>query len=411
MLASQTTGTINLPTGVIEISSELALAPGAHDLEIAGDRTLLIASDRFQGRAVLVMDGVKRIRLRDFSMDGNRANLAKPLEIAPPENAFRVWYPTNGILADRVEGLTITNLALANIVNFPILISRSKNIFVGKVDVRDSGSKNSHGRNNTSGGILIEEGSSNFEVRESSFRGIAGNGLWTHSISQAPRQQNGLFAQNHFDRIGRDALQVGHATRVRVLDNDGANIGYPTEIVDMDNLATPVGIDTSGDVDSSEYARNAFQEVNGKCIDLDGFHQGVVRDNRCTNLKQAADYPFGNFGIVMNNSHPNTHSDLIEITGNVLDGVKFGALFLMGQGNRVTGNRFLRLNLEHSEESDLLKSGIYLSRGGARSGETTGNIVSGNEISGYRMKTRCVALAPGVAKTTNSVERNVCTGD
>ena len=45
--------------------------------------------------------------------------------MAPPENAFRVWYPNNGLLADRVDGLDITGLTFANVVNFPILISRS----------------------------------------------------------------------------------------------------------------------------------------------------------------------------------------------------------------------------------------------------------------------------------------------
>ncbi len=411
LLASQNTGVIHLPGGVIEVSSELTLAPGAHDLEIAGGGTRLIASDRFQGRGMLVIEGAARIQLHDFSIDGNRAKLSKPLDIAPPENAFRVWYPANGVLADRVDGLTIANLALASIVNFPILISRSKKIFVDRVDVRDSGSKNSRGRNNASGGILIEEGSSDFEVRDCTFRGISGTGLWTHSISQAPRQQNGLFAKNHFDTVGRDALQVGHATRVRVEDNDGVNIGFPADVVDMDNLATPVGIDTSGDVDFSEYARNTFREVNGKCIDLDGFHQGVVRDNHCTNQKQAADYPFGNFGIVMNNSHPNTHSDHIEIAGNTIGGWRFGGLFLMGRGNHVIGNHFLRLNLARSEESELLESGIFLARGGARLEETRGNTISGNEISGHGMKTHCIAVGPGVVKAANVIEGNTCIGD
>jgi len=36
VLASQTTGIIRLPKGTVEISSELILAPGAHDLEIVG---------------------------------------------------------------------------------------------------------------------------------------------------------------------------------------------------------------------------------------------------------------------------------------------------------------------------------------------------------------------------------------
>src|ERR1700729_3583670 len=63
-LASQTTGTIQLPSGAIEISSELTLAPGAHDLEIAGaSDTVIKASAGFHGCAMLVAEGVKNVRL------------------------------------------------------------------------------------------------------------------------------------------------------------------------------------------------------------------------------------------------------------------------------------------------------------------------------------------------------------
>src|SRR5260370_5905776 len=76
-LARQSAGVIHLPPGVIQISSELRLAPGAHDLEIVGSGTMLKADDRFRGRAILVAEGAKRIRLRDFSLDGNRDVLEK----------------------------------------------------------------------------------------------------------------------------------------------------------------------------------------------------------------------------------------------------------------------------------------------------------------------------------------------
>ena len=73
--------------------------------------------------------------------------------MAPPENYFRMWYPDNGILADRVDGLEITGVRLAHIVNFPILVSRSQNIRISKATIIDSGSRNAMGRNNLSGGI------------------------------------------------------------------------------------------------------------------------------------------------------------------------------------------------------------------------------------------------------------------
>jgi len=423
-LATQTTGTVQLPRGLVEISSELKLATGAHDLEIAGEATMLKASDRFQGRAVLVLEGAQRIRLRDFTIDGNRAKLAKILEMAPPENAFRVWYPNNGLLADQVDGLEVNGLHLANVVNFPILISRSKGVRIRDVTIQDSGSKNARGRNNLSGGILLEDGVTNFEIRDSKFRGILGNGLWTHSQFRAPRQEDGVFAGNVFDTIGRDALLVGHATRVRLENNSGVRIGYPVEVVDIENGGIPIAMDTAGDVDHTDYLRNTFEEIDGQCVNLDGFHDGAVRDNRCTNRKTAEDYPFGSLGMAMNNTHPDAHSNNIEISGNLIDGSKFGGLYLMGSGNKIVGNRFVRVNLAGCNESvgkfpciykrdepQMLDTGIYLGRGVARLEETRANVIRGNHISGHMMKARCVGFGPGVSRASNTVDSNSCSDE
>lgn len=423
-LATQTTGTIHLPKGTIEISTELTLAPGAHDLEIDGNGTTLKAANTFKGRAILVAENAQKIRLHDFTIDGNREAIAKPLDMAPPENYFRLWYPNNGLLLDQVEGLEISNLHLQDITNFPILVSRSSAIKISNVAVQDSGSRNAQGRNNLSGGILIEEGSSHFEVRDSTFLRIAGNALWTHSLRISPRLQDGIFAGNHFDTIGRDAIQVGHATRVRVEDNIGTAIGFPAELVDAEHGGIPVGIDTAGNVDAAVYARNRFAEVDGGCIDLDGFHDGVVRDNTCVNRKPQEAYPFGHFGVVMNNSDPDTHSQNIEITGNTLDGMKYGGLFLMGSGHHVTGNKFLHLNIAGCNESAakvyciykqdepaMLESGIYLSRGLGHAEETRGNVIRDNIISGHKMKSRCIAYGPGVTPQANALQGNTCSDD
>ena len=420
-LAAQTTGIIRLPQGTIEISSELTLAPGAHDLEIVGNETRLKAADNFKGRAVLVIENAERIHLHYLEIDGNRGKLAKPLEMAPPENVFRVWYPDNGLLVNKVTGLQTERLTIVNVVNFPILISQSSSVRIWGATIQDSGSRNARGRNNLSGGILIEEGSTKFEVTESAFRGILGNGLWTHSNFRAPRQQDGSFTNNRFDTIGRDALQLGHATRVRIEGNTGVRIGYPLEAVDIENQGIPIAIDTAGNVDHSEYVGNTFEEVDGQCINLDGFHDGSVRDDRCTNRKGAADYPFGSFGMAMNNAHPDAHSNNIEIRNNVIDGSKFGGLFLMGSGNRVIGNRFVNLNMAGCNESiqqfpciykadepEMLESGIYVGPGASRPEPARGNIIRGNQITGHKMKSRCVMFGPGVLRTANTVEGNTC---
>jgi hypothetical protein len=412
---------IQLPPGVIEVSSELRLAPGAHDLEIAGAGTLFKAAKEFKGRAIFVVENARSIRFRDFSIDGNRAAFDQPMEMAPSENAFRIFYSHNGIVLDRVDGVEISEVQFAAIPAFAVIVSRSSKIRIKTVLVEDSGTLNAKGRNNTTGGIVIEEGCSDFEVRESRFRRIRGNGLWTHSLYTSPRLYDGVFVSNRFEQIGRDAIEIGAASKVRVEENTGDHIGYPPEAVDVENLGTPVAIDTAGNVDQSTYARNKFEEVDGKCIDLDGFHDGSVVENRCTNRGSPASYPFGHFGIVMNNTDPNMHSENIEIRGNIIDGTKFGGLFLMGSGHRVTGNSFLHLNkaecnenakqfgcIYKVDEPKMLESGIYLSRGVVRTEEVRGNVIHGNTISGHKMKSRCIETGPGVRREQNSIGSNNC---
>ena len=418
-LATQTSGTINLPPGVIDISAELQVAPGAHDLDIVGSGTILKATDEFKGRAILVADGARNIRLRDFSVDGNRIVLEKPLDVAPPENALREYYLNNGVLLDRVEGADISNLTLANIANLAMIVSRSSKIRMHHLRVEDCGSLDSKKHSNGTGGVVLEEGSTDFEVRTSAFRRIRGNGLWTHSPFGSPRLDNGVFAGNRLDAIGRDAILIWNASRVRVEENIGSRVGYPSDAVDP--AAQPAAIATLGNVDHSTYVHNQFEEVNGKCIDLDGFHDGAVIRNQCANRRQPTEYPFGHFGIVMDNTDPKAQPANIEITGNVIDGTKYGALFVIGSGHRVIGNKFEHINKAECPDSSnkfgcvylksepkLLETGIYLGRGGARPAQTRGNTIRDNTISGYKMNARCIAAAPGVSLQANTLMGNQC---
>jgi hypothetical protein len=212
---------------------------------------------------------------------------------------------------------------------------------------------------------------------------------------------------------------VGHAKRVNVEGNTGREIGYPFEIVDVENGGTPVAIDTAGDVPGSQYVRNKFDEVNGKCIDLDGFHDGIVLENSCINRHTAADYPHGHYGIVMNNTNPSAHSNNIEINGNLIDGAKYGGLFVMGSDNHISNNRFVNLNLAQCNESSptcvykadepqMLQSGIYIGRGVARTEEAKGNVIRGNTVTGHKMATRCINASPRVRAGANSIESNTC---
>jgi hypothetical protein len=424
LIALPHTGMVHLPVGVTEISAELRLPEGAHDLTIAGDRSTLHVAANFRGRAVFSCRGCRRIHFTNFSIDGNRAALEKPLPFAPSDKTFESVFPDNGILVEDADGVSIDHVDFANITNFAALASHSKNIAIDHVTVKDSGSRNAKGRNNTSGGILLEEGTEQFSVTECTFRNIRGNGVWTHSRYLAPRNRNGRILRNQFFEIGRDAIQVGHAVNMDVADNRGVRIGFPAELVDVENAGTPVGIDTAGNVEQSTYERNRFEEIDGKCIDLDGFHDGAVRGNTCINRRAPEDYPYGNFGISINNTSIEMQSKNIVIEGNQLSGMKFGGIFALGEGHTIRNNRMTNLNTAHCNETHakfgclailgepgFLESGIYLAKGGERPAPAHNITIENNVINGYKMSAHCIESAPSVKLADNILRNNTCTND
>jgi hypothetical protein len=418
------TGTVRLRPGVTEITSEIRLPDGAHDLTIAGQGSTLHAASGFHGRAIFSCQGCRRIHFTNFSMDGNRAALEKPLPFAPSDKTFSSVFPNNGFLIEDTDGLSIDHVEFVNIANFAALIVHSTNVAIEHVSVKDSGSRNVKGRNNTSGGILLEEGTEDFSVADSTFRNIRGNGIWTHSRYLAPRNRNGKILRNEFADMGRDAIQVGHAVAIKVAGNHGTRIGFPAELVDVENAGTPVGIDTAGNVEQSTYDGNRFEELDGKCIDLDGFHDGVVRGNVCTNRGLPEDYPFGNFGISINNASIEMQSKNIVIEDNELSGMKFGGIFALGEGHVIRNNRMTHLNTAHCNETHakfgclailgepgFLESGIYLAKGGERPAPARHITIEHNVISGYKMAAHCIEGAPSVKLSDNTLRGNTCTNE
>ena len=410
---------VELPAGVFEIHREMVVAGGA-ELRGAAAGTVLCAGDDFDGRAILVVYG-NGVTLRNITLDGNRGRLERRTGLPPADMPFSQFTRGNGVLSLGARDLRLIDMRFRNIPGFAVLVSRGRNVAIERAAVSDSGSRNARGRNNSTGGILLEEGTRDFQVTHAEFRNVRGNGVWTHSLFTSPRNSNGWIAFNRFDGLARDAIQVGHATNVRVEDNQGTRIGYPAELVDGEDQAYPAALDTAGDVDHTTYARNRFTEVDGKCIDLDGFHDGDVVENACVNRPDASLYPFGNVGILFNDSNPHTRSRNIRVTGNLLDGVKFTAIYTFGTGHTIADNRLENVNLAHcneeaaksgcyypKDEPDALQSGIYLGRGFLWSEPARGIVVENNQISGFGMKTRCIGYAPGVQPGANTVRNNRC---
>ena len=410
---------VRLKAGVTVLHEPMEFA-SEDGLTITGTApgSVLKASHRFRGSALVHIRNSRSVTLKDVAFDGARATHEKPVGIAPSDVPFHRFYTHNGVVAEGVGGLVLENLSFKQIVNFAVIVSHSRQVRIRRARVEDSGSRNAKGRNNTSGGILIEEGTGDFQVLNCRLARVRGNGIWTHSLYTSPRNSDGVIAENDIRDVARDAIQVGHATRVRVERNAGGRIGWPVEEVDVENQGWPVAIDTAGNVDQSVYAFNTFEEINGKCLDLDGFHHGEIRRNRCVNGRPVKNYPYGHFGLVMNNTNPDMQSEAITVVDNEFDGMKYGGMFVIGSGHRIEKNRMRFLNsagcddktpcVFKADEPAMLRSGIYLGRGAERPALSHGNVIVDNLVMGSGMKEYCISFAPGVDPATHQLERNIC---
>ena len=417
---SRRTGIVELPAGTLVLHREITLPEGAQSLEIRGNPSgsTLEAAPDFQGRAMIYSKGATDLRLTGFRIEGRRA-LQKPIGLPPSDIPFARYYRNNGIVVDNATRLSIRHVSFSEVANYPVLVSASSGVRIDNVRIEDCGSLSPAGRNNASGGILLEEGTHDFEVRQCAIHRVRGNAIWTHSNYRSLRNAFGIVAQNAIEDVARDAIQVGHATNIRVENNSGRGIGYPLEFVDL--AAVPAALDTAGNVAKSIYAGNHFEDIDGKCMDLDGFHDGEIRDNSCISRKPYDRYPYAQYGIVFNNSNPDMQPVNVTILDNLIDGTGYGGIFLIGSRNLVSRNRLLGLNRNRCtgdmrqarcnyapDQPALLHSGIYLGRGADRPAHTVGNLIENNEISGFAIAHTCVAAAPGVSLAANSINGNFC---
>ena len=417
-----TAATLNLRAGDTVLDAPLKIKSNtAVRGNPRGSRLLL--KPGFSGPAAIVVEGEANVTLSGFEIVGDRSEMRSEWYLPTGEAAFADYYPANGILVRKSANVTVRNVRISRIRTFPILVNASSKVLVDGVHIEESGTLNKTGRNNTTGGILFEEGVNGFEVRNSSLSRIAGNAVWTHSWARSPRQREGIIRNNTIATVGRDAIQVGHATEVHVIGNRGSEIGFPAEWVDIENHGVGVALDSAGNVDRAVYSDNHFTDVNGQCIDLDGFHDGEVTGNSCINKQTLEAYPASHYGIVFGNNDPGMKPEKTRVRGNTLEGFGYGAVFMVGTANTVEDNRFLDINRAHcgaepitarcnyavAEQPDLLRSGIYLAANGGRPTETSGNIIRGNIVTGYGMDAHCIASAPGVRASANTITNNTCT--
>ena len=266
---------VQLPPGVVELHTEMVRRDGT---EVRGAAPGPCCARRRISRARAHRGARASTSCCAISPSTATAGAGSAPGLPGYDVPFARFTAGNGVLAQGVYGLTIGACPLPEIAGFAVLVSRSRQVAIDpRATSRQRVAQRRRAATTPPAASCWKKAPPISASRAASSRNIRGNGIWTHSLYTSPRNARGVFAENRFRQIGRDAIQVGHATDVRVEGNTGTRIGFPVEDVDIEGRAIPVAIDTAGNVDRSTYARNQFNEVNGKCIDLDGFHDGEVR--------------------------------------------------------------------------------------------------------------------------------------
>jgi parallel beta-helix repeat protein len=243
------TGVVTLPAGEFEISREIMLPGDAHDLEISGSNTTLKASAEFRGRAMMVVLNGKNIRIHGLVLDGNRDAVGRMYSLPPLGTMYSRFVPANGIIAENASGLEIADVKANRFAGFAILINSSKAVRLHDIDVTASGSFNATRHNNGTGGIAIEESTTDFEIRRCAFGTIRGNAITIRS------SESGRIVENEFRSIAREAVHAERTTGVTIENNHIEQIGFPVEEVDAPGAL---------------------------CMRLDQFNGGTVKDNTCS---------------------------------------------------------------------------------------------------------------------------------
>jgi parallel beta-helix repeat protein len=243
------TGVISLPAGEFSVAREIALPGDAHDLEIRGSNTILKASPEFRGRALIAIVNGKNIRIRDLTLDGNRDAVGRMFSLPAAGTMYSRFVPSNGIVAENVTNLEIADVKASHFAGFAILINSSKEVKLHDIDVTASGGFNAQRRNNGTGGIAIEEGSTGFDVSRCAFGTIRGNGLTIRS------SEKGRIFENEFRSVAREAIHVERTSAVAIENNHIEQVGFPLEEVDAPGAL---------------------------CMRLEGFDGGSIKDNVCS---------------------------------------------------------------------------------------------------------------------------------
>ena len=341
------TGRVALPEGTYEISREIALPPDAHDLEIVGPGVTLKAAATFRGRALLVIPHGSNIKVFGLALDGNREAVGRLGGPPPAGTMFARFVANNGILAEGIKGLEISNIQATYIAGYVILVNGGSDVRIHEVEVTESGGFDVRRHNNGSGGILLEEGVADFEITRCLFGKLRGNGVWLTSDAGSPPVTRGRIAENEFSILSGSAVVLRNTANIEMEENMAKMIGFPSDEVDTADSLLPAGVAVRGRTSHLGVRNNHFEQIAGRCMTLNGLTESEIAANDCRD-------------------------------------VLFNAVVLNGSGNTVSANHFPDVNKSKKTDPDSLHAGVYLAAG------AKDNLIEANEIAGPGISTHCV---------------------
>ncbi len=272
------TGSVTLPKGTIELSREILLAPKAHDLDIRGDGTTIKAAATFRGRALLVVQsGSRNVNIHDLALDGNRDAVGRFTSLPPTGTLLSRVVANNGILVESSDSVHITRLKAAHVAGFTVLVSGGKGMSASEVEITESGGLSLQRRNNGSGGIALEDGTTDFDIRNNRFGGIRGVGVTLRGVDR------GVVSDNDFVVIARAAIQSDSSAHLTVENNVIHRVGVPVAEAD----GPPVCIRFEHTNDSTVRGNNCAETLTG-AMALGGSNNKVT-GNHFTSLNISHD--------------------------------------------------------------------------------------------------------------------------
>ncbi len=372
-------GIVRLAAGEYLLEAPLQVAREGLTLEGEGEATVLLRAVRVENGEGLLNVRANGVTLRRFRVDGQVSEPHAIPYLDPSGGPSVLRAPIHGdpmhpellrntsITIHRgVQDITVEDLIIERTGGYAILIDARyggvRYVNFRRLQLRDNqphvfGKPGDIRYGSWTGGIHYQNDGRDLDfarhalvgltIEDSEFRRISGHAIWGHGYGFHTLNEEITVRRNRFIDVGMDGVLIANALRAVVEENQFHRIGYVASAPGAaprpawypgfrpdgaDNIPA-VGIDTSGLVKDSVYRKNEMLNVNGHCIDLDGFTRGDVLDNTMRVSGREDSWHFvndrvaefgghqkGNFtkGINLSNTAGAEATEQVRIEGNTL---------------------------------------------------------------------------------------------